>query len=90
MNKIILLVGVIAVVFSGCNELRKNSQKQKEKTISEVVVLDEYVLLNSYKHIVSTLCKDGLEYLILTQIRTMAITPHWIEFDGVQKIKNCK
>lgn len=91
MNKILLSVTlvVVAFLFSGCDDLLADPPKPKEKTVVEVSAVDEYIIIRDRKHTVSLLCKDGIEYIILSQVKTLAITPHWIDYNGIQKIKTC-
>ena len=92
MKNILLGLTLVAVafVFSGCDDLLADPPKPKEKTLTEVSAVDEYIVIRDRKHTVNILCKDGLEYIILTQVKTLAITPHWIDYNGLQKIKTCK
>jgi len=91
MRKFILGLGLLAVVvvFVGCDDLQSNPPKPKEKTTMEIQALDEQVTIRNRYHTVSLLCKDNLEYIVLSQIKAVAITPHWIVKNGTQQIKTC-
>jgi len=92
MRQFILILSLIAVavVFSGCDDLLADPPKPKEKTLKEVVEVNEYIMIRNSKHSKFLLCEDGLEYIVLTQVKALALTPHWIVKDGVQQIKTCK
>jgi len=84
-----LMIVVIAVVFSGCEDLLADPPKPKEKIDVETVEADIYIKLRNRQHSVNILCKDGLEYIILSQVKALAITPHWVVENGTQQIKTC-
>ena len=81
---------IVAFLFSGCDDLLADPPKPKEKTQVEVTAVDENIIIRGRQHTVNLLCKDGLEYIILSQVKTLAITPHWVAENGTQQIKTCK
>jgi len=91
MKQIILGLTLVAsaIVFTGCDDLLADPPKPKEKTVVTVSEVDEHLILRSRKHTVNILCKSGLEYIIISQVKTLAITPHWVNYNGTQKIKTC-
>ena len=84
-----LMIVVVAVVFSGCDDLLADPPKPKEKITIETVVADELIIIRNRQHTLNVLCKDGLEYLIVSQVKALAITPHWVVENGTQQIKTC-